>query len=85
MISFVTCLGISNSIADEQPARPNLVFILADDLGYGELGCYGQTVIQTPHLDAMAKQGFVNYRLEWWHFSLPGPGNTAYDFPAAKR
>ena len=34
---------------------------------------------------AMAKQGFVNYRLEWWHFSLPGPGNTAYDFPVAKR
>ncbi len=34
---------------------------------------------------AMAKQGFVNYRLEWWHFSLPGPGNAAYDFPVVKR
>jgi len=29
----------------------------------------------------MAKQGFVNFRLEWWHFSLPGTGRTAYDFP----
>jgi D-alanyl-D-alanine dipeptidase len=34
---------------------------------------------------AMAKQGFVNYRLEWWHFSLPGPGRMAYDFPVIRR
>jgi len=36
-------------------------------------------------VSAMAKQGFVNFRLEWWHFSQPGPGNTAFDFPVAKR
>jgi arylsulfatase A-like enzyme len=36
---------------------PNMIFILADDLGYGELGCYGQKVIQTPRLDQMAKEG----------------------------
>lgn len=38
-------------------AAPNLIFILADDLGYGELGSFGQTVIQTPHLDKMASEG----------------------------
>ena len=34
---------------------------------------------------AMAKQGFVNYAKEWWHFSLPGIGATAYDFPITPR
>jgi arylsulfatase A len=37
--------------------RPNVVYILADDLGYGELGCYGQEKIRTPHIDALAGEG----------------------------
>lgn len=36
---------------------PNIVFILADDLGYGEVGCYGQEKIKTPHIDRLAKEG----------------------------
>ena len=62
-ITFATCVCATNCIAKEQAARPNLIFILADDLGFGELGCYGQTVIQTPRLDTMAKQG-----LRFTHF-----------------
>ena len=37
--------------------QPNIVFIMADDLGYGHLGSYGQSKIKTPHLDRMAAEG----------------------------
>ncbi len=37
--------------------RPNIVFFVADDLGYGDLGCYGQTQIRTPNIDRMAAEG----------------------------
>lgn len=41
----------------EKPLKPNIVFILCDDMGYGDLGCYGQKYIQTPNLDRMAQEG----------------------------
>lgn len=37
--------------------KPNILFIFADDLGYADLGCYGQELIETPHIDALAQQG----------------------------
>lgn len=37
--------------------RPNIIYIYADDLGYGEIGAYGQKLIKTPHIDKMAKEG----------------------------
>ena len=37
--------------------KPNLIYVVCDDLGYGDLGCYGQKVIKTPRFDRMAKEG----------------------------
>ncbi len=53
---------ISGNFAAAQE-RPNIILIMADDMGYGDLGCYGQKRIQTPHLDALAKDGmrFTRY------------------------
>ena len=45
----------STCLADEKP--PNVVLIFADDLGYGDLGCYGATKVQTPNIDRLAKEG----------------------------
>ncbi|MEC7565493.1 MAG: sulfatase-like hydrolase/transferase, partial [Planctomycetota bacterium] len=59
LFAFVT-IGLQ---AREPTDQPNVIFIMADDLGYGYLGCYGQKVIQTPVLDRMAEEGmrFRNY------------------------
>ena len=56
--------------AERIPAaeRPNFVIILADDLGYGDLACYGNVVNQTPHLDQMASEG-----LRFTDFHSNGP------------
>jgi len=40
-----------------QAEKPNIIFIMCDDLGYGQIGAYGQTMIQTPRIDQMAKEG----------------------------
>jgi len=55
----VVCLCVLNLSAAEKAkgARPNVLIILCDDLGYGDLACYGHPHIKTPHLDRLASQG----------------------------
>ena len=55
-----TLLLIGMSGCEKTPERPmNVVYILADDLGYGDVGCYGQQIIKTPNIDRMAKEGML--------------------------
>ena len=50
-------LAVDAHLSDNLQRKPNLIWIMADDLGYGDLGCYGQKIIATPNLDRMASEG----------------------------
>lgn len=63
-VLFFSCLLVpAMALPDEANRKPNIIFILADDLGYGDLGCYGQNKIRTPNLDQLAREGmrFTNF------------------------
>jgi len=53
----ITLALFSASAAGRSQVRPNIVIILADDLGYGDIGCYGATRIRTPNVDRLAREG----------------------------
>jgi arylsulfatase len=53
----VSSAAVTVASAAKRTDKPNIILIVADDLGYGELGCYGQEIIATPRLDALAREG----------------------------
>ena len=63
LVSSVACAATAadkapeNTTPPQSNTPPNILFILCDDMGYGDLGCYGQPFIRTPHIDAMAGEG----------------------------
>jgi len=56
-LTFLFLSGCGSKQEPKDAVQPNIIFILADDLGYGDLGCYGQELIETPHIDALASGG----------------------------
>jgi arylsulfatase A-like enzyme len=79
--SLVTVLAASVPVAAQQPKKPNIVVMLADNLGYGELGVYGGGILRgapTPRIDATAEmlsaQGYATGMWGKWHLgSARGP------------
>jgi arylsulfatase A-like enzyme len=57
IVAFSLLVTGAARAADVAGSKPNIVFILADDLGYGDLGCYGQEQIHTPNVDKLAAEG----------------------------
>jgi arylsulfatase A len=59
LVTLAVCLAATGgqALGDAPPRHPNIVVILADDLGSGDLGCYGATKLATPHIDRLAREG----------------------------
>jgi arylsulfatase A-like enzyme len=54
---FSLCLVAGAGLSAAESRQPNFVVILADDMGYGDLGCFGSPTIKTPNIDRMADEG----------------------------
>ncbi len=63
IMCVIAFFSLAFTLQAQKKAQPNIVFILADDLGYGDLSCYGQKHFQTPNIDRLAAQGmkFTNH------------------------
>jgi len=69
--SFVSCTG-----NNPQEKLPNIVYILADDLGYGDPGCYGQQKFKTPNIDKLASQGML-FRQHYTGCTVSAPSRSS--------
>ena len=80
LLALLACHGLAME-------RPNMVFILADDMGYGDVGCNGGTFVQTPNIDALAREGirFTQYTSASPICSPSRTGCTTGQFPARWR
>jgi arylsulfatase A-like enzyme len=94
--SIIILASVCAIASADDTSQPNIIYIMVDDLGYGDLGCFGQETIQTPNLDQMASEGmrFTDYyagctvcrpsRLSLWtgmHMGhTPISSNAGYEF-----
>ena len=57
LLSLICAISFGSALPLAAADHPNVVLILADDLGYGDLGCYGTTKVKTPNIDRLAREG----------------------------
>src|SRR5512135_1570094 len=83
-ICLVALLTLPAAIGADQPARPNIIFVLTDDFGYGDLASYGGAFVPTPNLDRMAREGirFTQFYVASPICSPSRTGCTTGMFPA---
>jgi arylsulfatase A len=74
MLKLLTAL-LALSLVTSNAAKPNIVLIMPDDLGYGSLGCCGHPEVRTPHIDALAATGirFTDFTATARCAHLPAP------------
>ena len=58
MAATITSAAAASKDGSQQQ-RPNIIYIMCDDMGYGDLACYGQQLIETPNIDKLASQGML--------------------------
>jgi len=58
-MKYLSFLGLILTLSLPAADKPNIIYIMCDDMGYGQLGCYGQTMIKTPRIDRMSKEGLL--------------------------
>src|SRR3954465_14648250 len=81
-VALFTIAGATPGTAATE--RPNIVFILTDDMGYGDVGCYGGKFVPTPNIDQLAKEGtkFTQFHVASPVCSPPRAGFLTGNFPA---
>src|SRR5919109_395120 len=88
LLALMVVSGAFTSRAAETSAtRPNFIFILADDLGWSDLGCYGHAQIKTPNLDRLAREGTL-FTQFYVNGSVCSPSRCAFftgQYPARHR
>ncbi len=75
-LSLAVALAVSAACSAEPAKKPNVIFVLSDDLAQGDVGCYGQKLIKTPRLDAMAKEG-MRFTQAYCGTSVCAPSRTS--------
>jgi N-acetylgalactosamine-6-sulfatase len=89
LVAIISLTGFAQAYDNRAATtqKPNVIFILTDDLGWGDLGCYGHPHIKTPHLDRLAKQGTL-FTQFYVNGSVCSPSRTAFmtgQYPARHR